>query len=327
AYRPSRRISRKVHAMNRPEFEFIEWMRRRIADSPTVTLGIGDDAAVLGPRSSPLLLTTDMLVEGVHFDFAVSTAFDVGRKAMNVNLSDVAAMAGRPLAALVAVALPSAAPARLAEELFDGVQSAAARFDVPIVGGDTNRSTAGLVVAVTILGEAVGPPILRSGAKPDDVLMVTGPLGYSLDGKHLSFTPRVHEALELAAFSGDGLHALMDLSDGLGGDLFHLLDESGCGAVLDADRIPIRTSTDPAMAADGRPPLDHALDDGEDFELLAAVAPETANALLARQPLQRYGVRLTAIGRFTAERTAYIVGREVPAGRATLQRRGYVHRW
>ena len=313
--------------MNRPEFELIDWMRRRVADSAQVMVGIGDDAAVLGPRPSPLLLTTDMLVEGVHFDFAACNAFDVGRKAMNVNLSDVAAMAGRPLAALVAVALPSAAPPRLAEELFDGLQAAASRFDVPIVGGDTNRSTGGLVVAVTLLGEAVGPPVLRSGAKPGDILLVTGPLGYSLDGKHLTFTPRVHEALALAAFCGDGLHALMDLSDGLGGDLFHLLDESGCGAVVNADRIPVRTPTDPRLAADGRPPLDHALDDGEDFELLAAVAPRTAEALTAEQPLRRFGVQLAAIGRVAAERTAVIVGRDVPGGRATLQRRGYVHRW
>ena len=181
------------------EFEWIERLRRRIAADPRVPVGVGDDAAVLRSSSRDWIVTTDMLVEGVHFDLASASAKRIGWKAMAVNLSDVAAMAGTPAAAFLALGLP---PGRegLAEELWEGVEAAAREFDVVIAGGDTNASPAGLVVAVTLLGHPTGRgAVLRRGARPGDAVCVTGRLGYSLGGKHLDFMPRVREAAGLHA--------------------------------------------------------------------------------------------------------------------------------
>src|SRR5262249_31388106 len=151
----------------------------------------------------------------------------VGRKAMAANLSDIAAMAGRPVAAFAAVALPRTGSSQLAEDLYQGLREVADAFETPIAGGDTNSWKGPLVISVTVLGEAVGRgPVLRSGAKPGDWLLVTGPLGGSLRGKHLNFTPRVREALQLHSLVE--LHAMIDISDGLAADVGHICEESGC---------------------------------------------------------------------------------------------------
>jgi thiamine-monophosphate kinase len=257
-----------------------------------VLLGPGDDAAAIAwPGGPPCLMTTDMLMEGTDFVLAEAGARRVGRKAMAVNLSDVAAMAGRPVAALVAVALPRRHGREIAELIYQGLREVADAFDTSIVGGDTNSWDGPLVICVTILAEP-GPagPILRNGAKPGDWLLVTGPLGGSILGHHLDFTPRVKEAQQLA--SQVTVHALIDLSDGLAGDLRHICEESGCGAVLRADAIPIAEAA--LRMEDKQSPLHHALGDGEDFELLFAVTPEDGRRLIEVQPIPE--ITLNAIG-------------------------------
>jgi thiamine-monophosphate kinase len=215
---------------------------------------------------------------------------------MAVNLSDVAAMAGVPVAAVISVGLPRRGGRVLAEELYLGLREIADAFDTAIVGGDTNSWDGPLVINVTLLGEATPRgAVRRKSARPGDWLLVTGPLGGSILGKHLDFTPRVREALALHATVP--LHAMIDVSDGLAADVAHLCAESGCGAVLRADTIPI---TDAARSLTyGRSPLEHALGDGEDFELVFAVAPADAQTLLRTQPIS--GITLAAIGECVAE--------------------------
>lgn len=295
------------------EFAFIDWLRARTPAAAHVALGPGDDtAAVRWPGPGDVLLTTDMLMDGTDFILADVSPHRAGRKAMAVNLSDIAAMAGVPRAALVAVSLPKSGGRTLAEGLYAGLREMADAFETPIVGGDTNSWDGPLVICVTLVGEAVSPgPIRRSGASPGDWLFVTGPLGGSILGHHLDFTPRIREALALLPF---GLKAMLDISDGLSADLHHLCDESRCGAVLRADAIPI---SDAARTTDGVP-IERALGDGEDFELLFAVTPEVGETL-RRQPIP--GVTLSHIG----ECVEAGVWLERAGTREALPPRGWVH--
>ncbi|CAN5425912.1 thiamine-phosphate kinase [soil metagenome] len=274
------------------EFGFIDWIRKQTAADPRVVLGPGDDTAILRlATDTSCLATTDMLLEGSCF-LRDAGGRAIGRKAMAVNLSDMAAMAGRPTAALVCVGLPRDGGRTLAEELFLGLHEMAEAFDTAIVGGDTNTWRGPLTISVTLLGEATPRgAVRRSGAKSGDWLMVTGPLGGSILGKHLTFTPRVHEALRLHELVD--LHAMIDISDGLAADLHHICQESGVGAELDASAIPI--SEDARKLTDGHSPLLHALGDGEDFELLFAVDPSAGRELLATQPIS--GLTFACVGR------------------------------
>lgn len=299
------------------EFAYIDWLRRQTPAHPRVLLGPGDDAAALHFRGdAPCLATTDMLLEGSCFRLAEAGPRLVGRKAMAVNLSDMAAMAGIPLFALASVGLPRDGGRAIAEELYAGLREVADAFDTALVGGDTNSWDGPLVISITLLGEATSRgPVRRSGARPGDWLLVTGPLGGSIRGKHLTFTPRVREAIQIHAHAN--LHAMIDISDGLAADVNHICDESKCGAVLRAETIPI-TAEARAMG-DGVSPLDHALGDGEDFELAFALAPEEACRLLAAQPIP--GITLFHIGE-CVESGLWI---EQAGMRRVLEPQGYVH--
>jgi thiamine-monophosphate kinase len=299
------------------EFAFIDWIRKRTPAAGRVLLGPGDDtAAVQWPGDAACLVTTDMLLEGSCFRLEEAGPRRVGRKAMAVNLSDIAAMAGRPIAAVVSVGLPRRGGRALAEELYLGLREVADSFDTAIVGGDTNSWEGPLAISVTLLGEATPPgPVLRSGAKPGDWLLVTGSFGGSISAKHLDFTPRVREALALQASAH--LHAMIDVSDGLAADVWHLCDESGCGAVLRAEAVPIDTAA--FDIRDGRTPLEHALGDGEDFELAFAVSAEEGRRLLETQPTG--DVRLTHLGEFV-ENGLWL---EKNGVRQPLPPTGYVH--
>ena len=274
------------------EFAYIDWLRRRTPSDPRVLIGPGDDAAALSlTPNTPCLISTDMLLEGSCFRLADAGARRVGRKAMAVNLSDMAAMAARPVAAVVSVGLPRAGGRTLAEELYLGLREMADAFNTAVAGGDTNSWDGPLVISVAVLGEATGSgPVRRGGARPGDWLLVTGPLGGSILGKHLDFMPRVREALQLHALVD--LHAMIDISDGLAADVHHICEESRCGAVLRAEAIPI--TNEARNTNDNKSPLLHALGDGEDFELVLAVAPDEARPLLERQPIA--GIRLHHIG-------------------------------
>ncbi len=301
------------------EFALIDWIRRRTPSHPGVLVGPGDDAAVLAPPTRPLLITTDMLLEGSCFVLAEAGAKRVGRKAIAINLSDIAAMAGQPVAAVVSLGLPRDGGRALAEQLYEGMREAADAFDCPIVGGDTNSWNGSLVISVTIIGEATERgAVTRSGARPGDWIFVTGPLGGSILGKHLDFTPRVREALEMHRHAD--LHAMIDISDGLAQDLHHICEESNCGALLRAESIPISDAARELAARDGRSPLDHALSDGEDFELVFTVSKEDGERLLREQPIA--GIHLSHIGEIVAE--GFWI--EEAGARRALEPRGYEHR-
>jgi thiamine-monophosphate kinase len=267
------------------EFEFIRWVRDRTKADPRVLVGPGDDCAALAPTTQPLLITTDVLTDGVDFHLAEVGGRAVGRKAMAANVSDIAAMAGSPTAAVVGVVLPNTGDSRrLAEELYDGLREVADAFHFPIVGGDTNAWAGGLVVSVTLLGEATGRgPVTRGGARPGDWVFVTGPCGGSILGRHLSPTPRVREALALHAAAE--LHAMIDVSDGLAADLGHILEESRCGAVVFADAVPVHPDAIELSKRTGKRPLEHALGDGEDFELVFTVSAADGEKLLHERPV------------------------------------------
>jgi thiamine-monophosphate kinase len=308
-----------VQAELRGELAFIDWLRRRTPALGRVLVGPGDDTAVLHwPGGRSCLVTTDMLLEGSCFRLAEAGARRVGRKAMAVNLSDIAAMAGQPVAAVVSVGLPREGGRALAEELYAGLREMADAHGTAVIGGDTNSWDGPLVISVTLLGEATPRGVVRrSGACAGDWLLVTGPLGGSILGKHLDFTPRVEEALAL--HEAAALHAMIDVSDGLAADLAHLCDESHCGAVLRAEAIPIAEAAHTLARRDDRSALEHALGDGEDFELLFAAPPDEARRLLEKQPVQ--GITLTAIGECVAEGLWLEEGDR----RRPLPAAGYVH--
>jgi thiamine-monophosphate kinase len=248
------------------EFDFIDWIRSQVARSERVIVPPGDDLAVLKWSADDLLIVgVDQVLDGVHFDSSIHSPHDIGRKVMNRNLSDCAAMACLPAAAVATVALPKSRDIEYAKQLFLGMKSAADAFAFPIVGGDTASWDGKLVMTVTILGRSAGvTPITRSGAKVGDRIYVTGPLGGSIRGRHMTFTPKVQEARAIAAA---GATAMIDLSDGLSRDLRHIARESGLEATVLARSIPIHEDAI-EMRRDGHSPLEHALHDGEDYELL-----------------------------------------------------------
>ena len=278
------------------EFRLIDRFKRVAGNRSDVLLGIGDDAAVVRHLQPSGLLAADILLEGVHFEIPPATPRQVGHKAMAVNLSDIAAMAGSPRFALVSVALPrSSENEDLADNLFAGLHSTAGRYGAAIVGGDTTTWNGPLVINVSVFGDThERGPITRGNARPDDWIFVTGELGGSLAGSHLTFEPRVEEARAL--HETVELHAMLDVSDGLVADLYHILEESGVGAILNADSIPLSQAA--SSAEDGTSPLQHALGDGEDFELLFTVSPDDGERLLTANLFE---TQLTRIGTITTE--------------------------
>jgi thiamine-monophosphate kinase len=322
------------------ESDFIAWLRGRAPSHPQLRLGLGDDAAILRLGGADCVVTVDLVTDGVDFELAKIDPRRAGRKALAVSLSDLAAMAAKPVAAFVAVALPRAGGMALAEALYEGMAPLAARYKTAIAGGDTNSWDGPLVISTTAIGTVTERgPLVRSGAKPGDRIIVTGDFGGSILGKHLDFEPRIDEALLLN--ERYTLHAGMDCSDGLSLDLSRLAAESGCGAVLDLSRIPISTAARQLAAqekgsgvffggAEGAAvvtaekdsrPLGHALSDGEDFELILAMPPDDAERIIADQPLA--GVPLTDIGEFIAEPGLW---ESLPNGqRRPLPPRGFEH--
>ena len=300
------------------ERRLIERIRRGISHSPRVPVGIGDDAAVLTLAPGQFLLaTTDLLMEEVDFRRRSASPYDIGWKAMAVNLSDIAAMGGTPRYALAAVALPEKFSVEEVDGLYDGMKALAGLHGVELVGGDTSASPDGMVITLTLLGEAARP-ILRSGAQPGDLLMVTGSLGLSAAGlallekspqgvssgdeeialnAHRRPTPRIREGQWL---SRDGtVHAMIDLSDGLATDLRHIADESKVSAVVKIDRLPIPPAVSRIAKASRRDPLALAVTGGEDFELLISVPP-VREAEFLRRFADETGTALTVIGEVTA---------------------------
>jgi thiamine-monophosphate kinase len=275
----------------------LEWIQKLRTQPNTAYLG--DDAAVLGSQ----LLTVDMLTEGVDFLLDDVPPPWIGRKALAVNLSDIAAMGGMPTGFLVSVALPvqhkKYPPLSLAELLYEGMKPLIERYHLTLLGGDTNTWDGGLIISITLLGEVSPHGIFRrGGGQRDDVVLVSGKLGGSILAKQFLFEPRIDEALYLNEHFD--IHSAMDISDGLSLDLSRLTAESNLGVTLMEDKIPIADDAFKLSQQSGKTPLEHALSDGEDFELLLTVAAADAEKLLTEQPLrERFGTELYEVGWLT----------------------------
>ncbi|MEI8195346.1 MAG: thiamine-phosphate kinase [Phycisphaerae bacterium] len=287
------------------ENDFLAYIAQHTPPHSRVPVGIGDDMAIVVPTSlmGGVLLKIDQCLDRVHFDLRQHTWTQAGTKAINRCLSDCAAMACRPTAIMLAVALPQDATAAEAQTLFLACQQAAAAFDCRLVGGDTSiwpEAGQRLVITVAALGEPVPgiTPVLRSTAQAGDAILVTGALGGSILGRHLSFTPRISLAQELARRVH--ISAMMDLSDGLAQDLPRLCRASGVGAIVCPAQLPVHPDAQLLAQRDGLPPALHALADGEDYELLFTL-PESELPKLFPSPSVRQiaGVTLSRIGTIT----------------------------
>lgn len=313
--------------MSTGEREFVRWLQQRGGPPQwPVVVGVGDDMAVVevgGERldaGAAVLLTSDMLLDGVHFETGVHGWEQIGRKAIACSLSDCAAMAVRPVAATVSVAWPAGSDAEGMKRLFEGMWEIAREFDCAVVGGDTTSWRSPLAIDVAMIAAPYPDQraVRRSGARAGDTLYVTGPLGGSRLGRHLTFTPRVREARSIAASLGPHLHAMMDLSDGLSIDLHRLCEASGVGAELIEGLLGRVVSDDArrACSQDGVPALNHALNDGEDYELLLAVGE-------APEPPTIEDVFLHPIGNVTAQGDLSIKQRD--GSIRPVPPRGYEH--
>ncbi len=346
------------------EFGLIENIRKStFRKSPSVLVGIGDDAAVMKMSATAhLLATTDMLIEGVHFDLAYTDFYSLGWKSAAVNLSDIAAMGGLPRYCLTSLGIPPSVSVEQIADFYRGLNALLRRHQTALVGGDTCSSPKGLLVSVVALGEApASREIRRDGARPGDRIVVSGTLGDSAAGlellrnadcglrnrthrktivarpqlrcdfkseirnpkseinklieRHLRPVPRVEWGRKIA-ISGCA-NAMIDISDGLSSDLSHICEQSGVGAVVYAEKIPISPALRRAAAHLGQSPIHYALSGGEDYELLFTAPAAKIKKILS------FGLPVTEIGEITRTRKMLTVD---DMGKTTAMRpSGYNH--
>jgi thiamine-monophosphate kinase len=322
------------------EFGLIESIRKMTSrKSSSVLIGVGDDAAALKFSSSAILLaTTDMLLEGIHFDLAHSDFYSLGWKSAAANLSDIAAMGGIPRFCLTSLGIPSSVSVEHIKDFYRGFNAVLRAHATVIVGGDTCSSREGFVVNVVVLGEAEKTRIItRSGARAGDRIFVTGTLGDSAAGlellkkrirgggqraritklvqKHLRPKPRVEWGILIAR--SRCVHAMIDISDGLSSDLAHICEKSEVGAKIFYENIPSSRSLRAAEDELSKPPVQYALSGGEDYELLVTAPPRCGDKL------KKLGVPLTEIGEITRARKLVLVDRQGIT--KPLERTGYDH--
>jgi thiamine-monophosphate kinase len=309
----------------------IERIRQRLPPhSPDIVLGIGDDAAVVrGGRNLLQVLTTDALVEGIHFDRRFSTPADIGSKALAVNASDIAAMGASPHVALLSLMLPADTPVDDVDALLDGLFEMARALSVTLVGGNITRSPGPLIVDVTLTGWVHPRKILaRSGGRPGDTLYLSGSIGGAAAGlswlqahgrpddaprdpgladcvrRHLRPEPRAR--LGMMVGRNRAASACMDLSDGLADAVRRIAEASGTGAKIDLSSVPVHPGARAWFTSLGDDPIARSLQGGDDYELLMAAPPRTKKRLLSAARLAR-GVELTRIGELTATRELIVV--------------------
>ncbi len=330
-------------ALNRiGEFGFIRRMTRGGLVRPEGVLkAIGDDAAVF--QSDPdrvSLVTTDLLVEGVHFLRDRISGRDLGHKALAVNLSDIAAMGGVPREAFISIGIPDDCSLDYLDGFYEGMKTLADRYDVNLLGGDTTGSRTDLIVNIAVIGLADPWEIrYRDTARPGDIVCITGTVGDSRAGLHLLlvaspadidlFRPllsahhRPEPAIDEGRFlaEADGTHALIDVSDGLSSDLLHILEESGVGARIEAENVPLSADLRAFCRHCDVDPVDWALAGGEDYVLLCTLAPDRAETIQAGFRT-RFGRPLYAIGRITDDGKPVLVRDGTPMD---LARSGWNH--
>ena len=280
------------------EFDFIQWVCAQQKPDGVALLTAGDDLAVLRwPSNDLILVGVDQVLDGVHFDSGAHSPRAIGRKAMNRNLSDCAAMGCLPAIAVMTVAAHKGTGLVFLQELYSGMREAAEVHGCQIVGGDTGSWEGRLVVTVTILGRDGGiSPVTRRGAKVGDGIYVTGPLGGSILGRHMTFQPRIAEGRRIAEA---GATSMIDLSDGLSRDLPHICESSGVGAMLDTAAIPIHADAVTLASRDQISALEHAMNDGEDYELLYTCRPGVTDlpGVLIGTIIEKPGVFMSQAGR------------------------------
>jgi thiamine-monophosphate kinase len=318
------------------EFGLIKLLTEGLEYDAQTIVGVGDDCAVYEvSKGHYLLATCDMLIEDVHFSRKTASPFLIGCKALACSLSDIAAMGGRPLFALISLGLPETAAEEFAQDLYVGIRSMSRDYHVSLVGGDTVRSPNRVVIDVSMIGDCPkGKYVLRSGAKSGDTIVVTGHLGNSAAGldlvsgkksepdaerrselieAHLAPEPRCAQGIFLA--ENFEIHSMMDVSDGLAGDLAHICERSKLGARIRADKIPVSETLKAFCRSAALDPLKYALAGGEDYELLFTLAPAELERLLSRWS-DMFEIPLTHIGEMDASvrgiRIVTAGGRERP---------------
>ena len=270
----------------------------------TTILGVGDDAAVIAAGNEQIVVSTDMLVEGIHFDFTYTPLKHLGYKAVTVNLSDIAAMNARPEQITVSIALSNRFSVEALDELYAGIKAACMQYGVDLVGGDTTSSTRGLIISVTAIGRApAGRITRRSGAKVGDLICITGNLGGAYLGLQLlerekqvfkdnpdmqpdmgEYAPYLlqrqlrpearTDMVDLFAKEGIVPTAMIDISDGLASELFHICKASGVGAIIEESGVPIHNDAQLQALEFNLDPITTALSGGEDYELLFTIDPK-----------------------------------------------------
>lgn len=297
------------------ELEFINLVKRSSSAVAPYGEGIGDDCAVMpATNGRATVITTDMLVEGVHFRLSTAPAYAIGWKALAVNLSDVASMGVRPVASFMAISRPEGVPDRWYEVFMAGYSDLSVKFGVPLMGGDTTASGSGLTICVTAIGEGEASHIKRrSAALPGDIVMTAGTLGDSAAGlslvergssryphllnAHLSPTPQVDEGQWLG--SRNEVHAMTDISDGIAKDLRQICDMSGTGARVELTHLPLSDDLLHYCTEENIDPSAPAICGGEDFKLLFTVNEAEADKLIA-DFTARFGYAPSPIGRITS---------------------------
>ncbi|MEW6573581.1 MAG: thiamine-phosphate kinase [Bacillota bacterium] len=322
------------------EFGLIARLTAGLSYGSEVVKGVGDDAAVLDYGDRWVLFTTDAMIEEVHFRLSQVTPQDVGFKALAVNISDIAAMGGRPQYAVVAAGLPDYFSAEEASALYEGLREAADEFGVSLVGGDTTNTPV-LFISVALLGEsAPGCVRYRNGAQVGDIICTTGPLGggaaglFLLDNEGVSCPeplrnfllrkykrpePRVEAGLILSSIPA--VHALIDVSDGLASEVHHIGAESGCGCRLFRAAVPVEPAAELVGRRAGVDPVDWALFGGDDYELVFTVAPEAMGEV--SEALLSAGASCRPVGQVVPEKGVWLIHQD--GGCTSLPPAGYQH--